>query len=624
MQNYVYLCPLKYGLLSLRANLILLNAIADDSINRILLTNLILQTMKKKLTLLLFSLLFSMGIWAQLTSISDGTLTTWAFQRVDNGASGWIDGDFKNNGATKDNAACFKFEYAGSANTYYIIDVSTGNYVYASNTTKSTSSSDSRLAKGGSLLPASEDDSKPQVDNLKAYKWVLHYNESVAGKSYGSKVWDIAPYQNANLRLALWTQNTGSTNNIIFFDAGYNIAYFRLFQPSVGALINANLTFGQIKAQGYTGDDIAEYYKPTYLDKVGWPTTAAWTTFKKNINALADDAVISTAYATPYQTMCTTVLAPQLGKFYRITDKDGNTVYAPGINTQLLTAASVTNPVSSVFYIAGDEGTKRIVSFLNGYYLYNTSSTGTAYVRDVPGANYSYQFDHITDHQLGALRIKNNFGDCWYSYNGININSQYNTGANRAFYFEPLTSLPITMNLSDGAYYATINLPVAVTIPLGLSAYSATAAGEVLTLTKVVEDGVLAANTPVILYSESSVTSLDIASTAGTAAVSNELEGTTAAISVTANQNYVLNCVGGQVGFYLCNGTAMPGFKAYLPSSATSNVKAFTFSFEDAEDAIRAIESENSGLEIYDISGCRVQKAQKGLYIVNGKKVMYK
>ena len=192
------------------------------------------------------------------------------------------------------------------------------------------------------------------------------------------------------------------------------------------------------------------------------------------------------------------------------------------------------------------------------------------------------------------------------------------------FTLEEVTSLPITMNLSGGAYYATINLPVAVEIPSGLSAYSATAAGDVLTLTKVVENGVLAANQPVILYSEGNVTSLDIASTAGTATGSNELLGTTAAASVTADQNYVLGTGSAGVGFYKFSGTTMPGFKAYLPSSATSNVKAFTFSFEDAEDAIRAIESENSGLEIYDISGRRVQKAQKGLYIVNGKKVMYK
>lgn len=68
----------------------------------------------------------------------------------------------------------------------------------------------------------------------------------------------------------------------------------------------------------------------------------------------------------------------------------------------------------------------------------------------------------------------------------------------------------------------------------------------------------------------------------------------------------------------------MPGFKAYLTSADAASVKAFAFSFEDVEDAIRAIESENSGLEIYDIAGRRVQKAQKGLYIVNGKKVMYK
>ena len=280
---------------------------------------------------------------------------------------------------------------------------------------------------------------------------------------------------------------------------------------------------------------------------------------------------------------------------------------------------------ASIFYL---DASNFMIAYNSGSYLIGVNHTSRI-------SNYPWKgsFEFLTGSTAGRFYVHAKTEPTGWAgdnkYWGANettskIDRVATTTSNSDFIIEDVTSLPITMNKVGGAYYATINLPVAVTIPSGLSAYSATAAGDVLTLTKVVEDGVLAANTPVILYSESSVTSLDIASTAGTAAVSNELEGTTAAISVTANQNYVLNCVDGQVGFYLFNGTAMPGFKAYLPSSATSNVKAFTFSFEDAEDAIRAIESENSGLEIYDISGRRVQKAQKGLYIVNGKKVMYK
>lgn len=333
--------------------------------------------------------------------------------------------------------------------------------------------------------------------------------------------------------------------------------------------------------------------------------------------------------AAKYGDAAVTFTAPQAGKFFRFKNVDGTKyVKAPApyyFGESQLEFLSDGTDGASIFYL---DASNFMIAYNSGSYLIGVNHTSR-----IPNYPWKGSFEFLTGSTAGRFYVHAKTEPTGWAgdnkYWGANettskIDRVATTTSNSDFIIEDVTSLPITMNKVGGAYYATINLPVAVTIPSGLSAYSATAAGDVLTLTKVVEDGVLAANTPVILYSESSVTSLDIASTAGTAAVSNELEGTTAAISVTANQNYVLNCVDGQVGFYLFNGTAMPGFKAYLPSSATSNVKAFTFSFEDAEDAIRAIESENSGLEIYDISGRRVQKAQKGLYIVNGKKVMYK
>lgn len=277
--------------------------------------------------------------------------------------------------------------------------------------------------------------------------------------------------------------------------------------------------------------------------------------------------------------------------------------------------ASATAETNTIFYL----DVNKLLGYKTGFYTKATCEAGTltstpdTYTFNVPGTPGEFSIKGT-----GFLYSWTTDEKMYFDRNSTYANECH-------MYVEPVISLPITMNNAQGAYFGTVNLPVAVEIPSGLSAYSATADGTTLSLTKVVENGVLAASQPVILYSEAPVTSLTISGASGENAGSNELLGTTAAASVTSGENYVLSANGsGNVGFYLYNNTEMPGFKAYLPASAkSSGVKAFTFSFEDVEDAIRAIESENSNLEIYDIAGRRVQKAQKGLYIVNGKKVMY-
>jgi len=63
--------------------------------------------------------------------------------------------------------------------------------------------------------------------------------------------------------------------------------------------------------------------------------------------------------------------------------------------------------------------------------------------------------------------------------------------------------------------------------------------------------------------------------------------------------------------------------KCYLTVTA-AGVKAFFLDFSDT-DAINSVEAiQNDNTVIYNLAGQRVQKAQKGLYIVNGKKVVIK
>ena len=64
------------------------------------------------------------------------------------------------------------------------------------------------------------------------------------------------------------------------------------------------------------------------------------------------------------------------------------------------------------------------------------------------------------------------------------------------------------------------------------------------------------------------------------------------------------------------------GFKAYLPADG-NNARFITFDF-GTETAIDELKGENGNVKtvIYDLSGRRVQGAQKGIYVVNGKVVI--
>ena len=106
----------------------------------------------------------------------------------------------------------------------------------------------------------------------------------------------------------------------------------------------------------------------------------------------------------------------------------------------------------------------------------------------------------------------------------------------------------------------------------------------------------------------------------------NLLEGTLAPTYVETDTYYGLS---GQT-FVKVNAGTVPKGKALLPASAIgggSNVKALTFSFDDDATSIEhsTLNIEHSEGAIYDLSGRRINgQLPKGIYIVNGKKVLKK
>lgn len=106
--------------------------------------------------------------------------------------------------------------------------------------------------------------------------------------------------------------------------------------------------------------------------------------------------------------------------------------------------------------------------------------------------------------------------------------------------------------------------------------------------------------------------------------ITNELKGTASETQADGTMYVLAKPEGEEVGFYLAeNGTTIPAGKAYYQAAAPG-VKAFFF----AEEGTTAIANINvngnaNNAAIYNMAGQRISKLQKGINIVNGRKVLY-
>ena len=102
----------------------------------------------------------------------------------------------------------------------------------------------------------------------------------------------------------------------------------------------------------------------------------------------------------------------------------------------------------------------------------------------------------------------------------------------------------------------------------------------------------------------------------------NMLFGTTAPTYIEYEAAYGMK----NGGFHLNNAGVVPAHRAFIPNGSAGSVKALTLEFEE-EDPTGIEEfkfEDDSNSVIYNLSGQRIQKMQRGINIVNGKKIMVK
>ena len=193
----------------------------------------------------------------------------------------------------------------------------------------------------------------------------------------------------------------------------------------------------------------------------------------------------------------------------------------------------------------------------------------------------------------------------------------------------------VTMNLAcnegaTGEYWTTFyNENYNFKAPATTQIFKAALDGTSLALTELKEeDKIVSMNNAVILKSTTSPIVLtqtwDDSSNDFTG---NSLQGVNDPEGLTANDpstTYVLNKKNDIVGFYkLTTGKKVSIGKAYL--TATDNARGF-FGFEAETTNIEhsTFNIEHSNDAVFDLQGRKVSKPVKGLYIVNGKKMIVK
>ena len=215
----------------------------------------------------------------------------------------------------------------------------------------------------------------------------------------------------------------------------------------------------------------------------------------------------------------------------------------------------------------------------------------------------------------------------------INNNTAYNSNLELDYVY--VESVPATVPATLGSNgYATFASPYVLdlttaNLPSGVIAYKASVSGTTVTFTAL--DQTVPANTGVLLKGTGTV-NIPVAAT-GTAVEGNDFLVNEGGATFAGNASYYyfgLVKDSNPLTFrkFDPSATAIPADKAYLKvlKSSVATARGLEFVFDDEVTGVNEVRSQKEDVrsEWFDLQGRKVAQPQKGLYIVNGKKVVLK
>ena len=351
---------------------------------------------------------------------------------------------------------------------------------------------------------------------------------------------------------------------------------------------------------------------------------------------------------------------PATGKFYRFKSVKHSNKFlrsnqitlqknATTTETRLACGANDDNGRESIFYLTPEN---KIVAYVEGQYVGNNKEN----LSSVGSAGDAYRFDCGRDNASYTIRTQSGdralyckettytytadeetISNTYYHWDLGTLNNNDHSDNGYDWVIEEVAWLPVGVTPSAG--FGTLYSPVALEQSYDrIKAYTGKVADGVLKLTPV--EGTIPQNTPVIFEyvtgAEGAEGNQNVflgvqADVEGDAYANNGTNGYLSGQFVTTTKAadasiYTLqNKSTHGIGMYKYNGTNIKAFRAYLPYKAPSEGGALRIVFDDVTTGIEGIEVNDGGkTAIYDLSGRRVSRMTKGLYIVNGKKVFIK
>jgi len=444
---------------------------------------------------------------------------------------------------------------------------------------------------------------------------------------------NASSFLNSNPRVMVWRWNTENDGEAVEMEREfkYGFCWFscELNDKTNAIIVRQNPDYGTSTSIDWnTNDNNNKVWNEVLVSNTGWLNTSEdnyvelwWHTTDNYFGASQS----SERPKTGWSGLC---VRSSVDGF---TGYENNMVCSNGNNTFTKEYKKADFGESSTFtfrlkhienVIYGEDGTR-----FNNWTQIGPSSDNT--VLDVPStiSTVNQFYDATTNNWQIVLPT--------YDYEKIVITADY-VSNNGAYEWNVSADAYIAKTVTAENQYATFGatVPVDLSSISGVTAYTATADASTGKVSLTEKTGTLAANEGVLLENEGTedaVLSIRVAASAE-ASASNDLmaftgSGNLIQMTETGYTNYILAKENDVVGFYKVNGTygnEMGANTAYLHVKDAAGSARSYFSLLSDATSIDAVQTTVVDGQAYNLAGQRVAQPVKGLYIVNGKKVIMK
>lgn len=429
-----------------------------------------------------------------------------------------------------------------------------------------------------------------------------------------------------------WVINTYS--GITLNDAGSNYKFVSVPGNSISGLITELYNQYTVNAD-YVGSHDLSTVTPVYEEAMKNPD-------------LEDLKTMEEAYAK------TPVLEMETGKIYRLRNymrksSTGNTAcngkggYLEPIdvnnpdhsvsNKVAFAAIDADNSHSNALWraeAAGTDGSFYLRNLNTGKYISSTDATSGKNAQATDDVNKAQAFKLVsygdmqykialTSNENVRLHVSGNLTDPGQSVRLMFYNDEDKNTAS-AWYLIHARGVDVQTQEAPNGNYASAYLPVAVDMPEGLKAYTGKVNGEQLVLTEL--KGTVPAETGIILEGEHAQTyTLPIVDEEVSAVENNDLSGSLIYKATEGAPYFLLSVTDTNADFQATTSDYLPGNTAWLDGTGITAPSGLSFD-KGIHVGIDAVEADKKDSKIYDLTGRRVKRAAKGIYIQNGEKVV--